>query len=310
MTANAVHRILVPTDLSDFATLAFRYAVAFSKRMPSKLTLLYADDVFFPVEASGMPLGYYLENAPESRELLLERLVEQAKLNANGLDVDARVVSDSPSRAIIRTANEVDADLIIMGTHGRRGIQRAFLGSVTESVLRHTTRPVLTIAPSRIPEGRDASIRTILCPVNFTDIAREALGYATELALSIDAELVLLYVAEGPDSISLSRAGAQLAAWVGPSLGRRLRYKEVMTHGDAAARVLTIAEQNDVDLIVVGSQHKRFGDTTAIGTTTEQITRFATRPVLTVSVHPHATRHASAVNVPREVEVPAVRVTP
>lgn len=294
MTGNATHRILVPTDLSDFAALAFRYAVAFSRRVPSKLTLLYAGDVFFPLEASGMPLGYYLESMPEPRERLLEKLVEQARRHANGLDVDARVVSDSPSRAIIRAANDIDADLIIMGTHGRHGLQRAFLGSVTESVLRHTTRPVLTVAPSRIPEGRDASIRTILCPVNFTEVAREGLGYATELALSLDAQLILLYVAEGAEAVPLSRAGRQLAAWVAPSLGRRLRYKEVMSHGDAAARVLAIAGENDVDLIVVGSQHKRFGDTTAIGTTTGQITRVATRPVLTVSVPPR-----SAVRGPR-----------
>ncbi len=301
MTLTAVHRILVPTDLSDFATLALRYSVAFNRRIPSKLTLLFADDVFFPVEASGMPLGYYLENAPESRHRLLEKLAEQARRHANGLDVEARVVSDSPSRAIVRTADEIDADLIIMGTHGRHGIPRAFLGSVTESVLRHTTRPVLTVAPSRIPEGREAAIRTILCPVNFTDIAREALGYATEMALSFDAELVLLYVAEGPDSISLSRAGARLAAWVAPSLGGRLRYKEVMTHGDAAARVLAIAEQSDADVIVVGSEHKRFGDTTAIGTTTEQLTRVATRPVLTVSVRPGLVRAAHPAAEVREI---------
>src|SRR5690349_12254472 len=149
-------RILVPTDLSDFAALALRYASIFSVRMDARLTLLYADDVFFPIEASGMPLGYYLENAPASREELLGKLVEHARKYASGLDVDARVVSDAPARAILRTAEEVDADLVIMGTHGRRGIRRAFLGSVTESVLRHTTRPVLTVAPSRFPEGKTA----------------------------------------------------------------------------------------------------------------------------------------------------------
>ena len=278
-------RILVPTDLSDFAALALRYAAIFSSRMDAKITLLYADDIFFPIEATGMPLGYYLENAPESREELLQRLIEHARKYAAGLDVDGRVVSDSPARAILRTAEEIDADLVIMGTHGRRGLRRAFLGSVTESVLRHTSRPVLTVAPSRFPAGKEKRVHTILCPVNFTDISREALGYATELALAFDAELRLLYVAEGGDSAPPKDIGLKLAQWVAPSLGDRLRYQEVTTHGDAASRVLQVAEQNDVDLIVVGALHRRFSDTTAIGTTTEHLTRFSNRPVLTVSVH-------------------------
>ncbi|MGZ7081191.1 MAG: universal stress protein, partial [Thermoanaerobaculia bacterium] len=146
----AFERILIPTDLSDFATLAFKYGVLFNKQVGSKLTLLFVEDVAISFEALEMPLGYYLEEAPQAREVLMEKLRDQARALAPGVSIETAVATDTPSRAIVTLGDQMRADLIIMGTHGRRGLERAFLGSVTERVLRHTDRPILTVTPNRI----------------------------------------------------------------------------------------------------------------------------------------------------------------
>jgi nucleotide-binding universal stress UspA family protein len=282
MNTNPFERILVPTDMSEFAHLALQYALLFQKRLASQLTLLYASEFTVPLNAE-YPLGYYLENVPEVRRNAGELLRKYARKNATEeAHVATMVVDDSPARAIVRTADAINADLILMGTHGRHGIQRAVLGSVTERVLRDTNRPVMTVTPSLFPVSDRVAIRSILCPVNFTDVARASLEVACALAAAFDAELVVMHVSEF-GAPSVESIEATFRGWVDPLVRRKTRYQQVMlADGEAATRVLEVADQLPTDLIVIGAQHKRFSDATVIGTTTERITRFARHPVLTV----------------------------
>jgi nucleotide-binding universal stress UspA family protein len=170
-----------------------------------------------------------------------------------------------------------------MGTHGRRGWRHALLGSVAEQVLHDAVTPVLTITPSLPDPARFRKIRKIVCPVNFTRVAREALTHAAELAEAFDAELLIVYVAEGMHPSRMAEVEQAFAQWVEPQVQLRCSYERLMTEeSDPAERILAIAEQSDADLLVLGAQHRRFQDTTVIGTTTERITRFARCPVLTV----------------------------
>ena len=276
-------RILVPTDMSDFATLATRYAALLHERLGSRLTLLYADETYFPMDILEVPLGYYLENAPETKEKLQQHLRQYADANLKGVPVETMVATDSPARAIVRTAKEMRADLIVMGTHGRRGWRRALLGSVTETVLHETDRPVITVTPGILEDGATPKIRRVVCPVNFTYVARESLHHAAAMAQAFDAELIVVYVAEGVQPPQLPEVEAAFSLWVDPAVRGRERYTlSVVGEGDPAERVLTTAADAEADLIVLGAQHKFFSDSTVIGTTTERITRFARCPVMTV----------------------------
>lgn len=276
-------RILVPTDMSEFGELAVRYAALFRERLASRITLLYADETYFPIDVLEIPLGYYLENAPETKVKLQERLRDYAQQHLPGDGVTTQVVQDTPARAIVQTAKEMKADLIIMGTHGRRGWRRALLGSVTENVLHETNRPVLTVTPAILEQDEPLKIRTVVCPVNFTYIAREALSHACAMAQAFGAELIVVYVAEGVTPPQLPDVEAAFSLWVDPALKGRVSYRlSIVGEGEPAGRVLETAADVDADLIVVGAQHKFFSDATVIGTTTQRITRFARCPVLTV----------------------------
>lgn len=280
MNANSFERILVPTDMSDFGDLAFRYAMLFRERLQSNVTLLYAEE-FSYLGLTDLPLSYYLENAPEAKMRLLTKLRKYADDHAaKDAHIETMVVDNAPAPAIVATADLVNADLIIMGSHGRHGLKRALLGSVTEEVLRQTDRPVMTVLPARHRPGAPAAIKTILCPVNFTDIARVALKQAAAMALTFDAGLVVMHVSEGNDSPALVQL--RFGAWVDSLVRSRTRYRQISAHGDAAARVLEVADDISADLVVIGAQHRFFSDATIIGTTTERITRFARQPVLTV----------------------------
>jgi nucleotide-binding universal stress UspA family protein len=274
-------RVLVPTDLSDFAALALRYAALMRERAGSALTLLYADETYLPVDLLEAPLGYYLENAPQSREKLQTRFSEYAKAQIGGA-FETMVVQDSPARAILNAARSLRSDLIILGTHGRRGVRRAILGSVTENVLHEADTPVLTVTPS-LMASKETAIKRILCPVNFTYVAREALLQACKFAQLFGAELAVMYVVEGLPGDRADQIESAFQQWVDPQVRDQCRFTRMFVRdGDPAERVLAAAFEQTSDLIVVGAQHKFFSDATVIGTTTQRITRFAHCPVLTV----------------------------
>lgn len=264
MSTHPIQRILIPTDMSEFATLALEYGLLFRDRLGSQITLLYAEE-FDLLLSSEYPLGYYFDNVPAAKSHALELLRNYAKRQIKDTTgLRTLVLDSSPARAIVQTADDIRADLIIMGTHGRHGLRRSLLGSVTERVLRETARPLLTVVPNQFPAERKIAIRRILCPVNFTAIAQHALEYALTLSHAFGAELRETSVPETQDTV------------------------------DPAERILKTADDYDADLIVIGAQHTRFSDATVIGTTTERITRFAKQPVLTVMRRAEALKRKDA----------------
>jgi nucleotide-binding universal stress UspA family protein len=294
MTTLPLQRILVPTDLSDFGSAALRWAGMIQRRAGAQLTLVYANEPWIPFDVIEGPAAYLLQAQPEFRERLEKELkdyVEQHLPDAGGT-IETRIVDKSPPEAILETAKAIDANLIVMGTHGRTGWRRALLGSVAENVVHHTDTPVLCIPPSDAPDARPEipSIGKILCPVNFTPLARLALDQAAMLAETFDAELLIVYVADAlnqasdtqASDIQVSDVAGKFAAWIDPQVRGRCRYSHIVASGNAAEETIRMARDAHADLIVLGTKHTRFADATVIGTTSERVIRFARRPVLTV----------------------------
>ena len=211
------------------------------------------------------------------------------KLFTGRMPVETRLVESAPTAGILATAESVQADLIVMGTHGRGGVNRLLMGSVAEKVVRETTVPVLTVrgigddaAGCRLP------FRKILCPVNFTDLAREALHYAGELARRFEAELVVVTSLEGDEYATDEVARDQereLCAWVPEGLQARCPVEPLVRRGDASEQILRTAREVGSDLIVIGAQHWPLLEATIFGTTSIRVMRHAACPVLTVIRH-------------------------
>jgi nucleotide-binding universal stress UspA family protein len=136
--------ILVATDFSDTAEQALDYAIALAGKLGAKIYLL---------NAIGLPtFGVVPELGVAATSTMIDGLVAD---NQKALDkliaakaptkLHTLMRTGDPRDLIVDTAAEIGADLIVMGTHGRRGVSRALLGSVAEGVLRHATCPVLTI---------------------------------------------------------------------------------------------------------------------------------------------------------------------
>lgn len=291
MTTELIQRILVPTDLSAASKSAAAWAAMFHRYFDSRIMLLYADEPYVPFDVLEGPAAYVLQNQPEFRLRLSAELKKfAADCFPDGESfVETVLVEGAPAQAILETANNIDADVILMGTHGRRGWRRVLLGSVTEQVVHATARPLLSVPVSANPSG--PKVEKILCPVNFTEIGRRALEEAVALAAAFAADLLVVHVADFIDEPGFTHLEEDFAAWVEPGVRQRCRYSQIVARGDAAAQVLEIANRAGADLIVIGAQHKRFSDTTVIGTTTERVVRFARQPVWTVVSRAAAITH-------------------
>jgi nucleotide-binding universal stress UspA family protein len=170
-----------------------------------------------------------------------------------------------------------NADLIVMGTHGRSGLNRWMLGSVAERVLRESPAPVLTVRSApREP------IRHVLCPVHDTELSRRALSFAAGISACFDASLTVLPVSEA----SGTRFVSDLCSWVPAEERSRCVIKELVRHGDPAEEIVKLAAEEPYDLVVLRAALQRFFDGMVMGTTTLRTVRHSPCPALTVGSGP------------------------
>jgi nucleotide-binding universal stress UspA family protein len=140
------HRILFATDLTEASEPALAEAIEMAKGDGTELLIAHAYQLPSAAPAASIAGGVYEDWARNLRELVeakLEPLIEKAR--AEGVEAQPLVLTGTPHEVIAQAAAEQGADLVIMGTHGRKGFSRFFLGSVASRVSSSAPCPVLTI---------------------------------------------------------------------------------------------------------------------------------------------------------------------
>lgn len=150
-----IRNILHPTDFSDRSELALKLASALARDYQANLTILHVAQepvVLFTEGIIPPPVDDHLQ---EVREQLAN--IEPTDPNVN---VTRQLVEGNPAAEILRVADMTHADLIVMGTHGRRGLKRFLMGSVAEYVMERATCPVLTVkTPADAPQPVESAER-------------------------------------------------------------------------------------------------------------------------------------------------------
>lgn len=136
-------RILVPVDGSEASMDAVSHAAALAAVHGADVHVLNAVEPQMAVESGGVDIASALEEVGEQAIADAESVLGEAGIEA----VETALQTGTPHRQIVDYAEQHDADLIVMGTHGRTGLGRLLLGSVTERVVRTSPVPVMTIRP-------------------------------------------------------------------------------------------------------------------------------------------------------------------
>src|SRR5215213_11367726 len=156
------HRILCPIDFSEASRRALVHAFAVARRHDSSITALHVQSAF--ALAAQPEAGLYVDVLPSVHDALADfvaKTINDERDRTTLVSTTGEVVE-----GIIEQAERESSDLIIMGTHGRSGIARVLLGSITERVLREARCPVMTIAAAATApaSGEGEQFGAILCP--------------------------------------------------------------------------------------------------------------------------------------------------
>jgi nucleotide-binding universal stress UspA family protein len=208
--------IMVPTDGSGFDREAIRVALKIADRTAARVRLVrvLATGTFFGVAAEGTPLPLDVSRSERDSALSeLYSLAAECRATSKAdicVDLHAGPVSD----VLQGYARRNDVDLIVMSTHGRSGISRLSLGSVTDSLIRHTTIPVLVVKPPTSylnPQVVDG-FKRIIVPLDGSVLAEQILPRVLTLAKLEDAEITLLNVLI-PQSYSQKEIADPVLPW-------------------------------------------------------------------------------------------------
>lgn len=295
--------ILFPTDFTQHARSALKYAAAFARESKGRIVLFSVQTGKVP--ANLMTLPDHVFEDQESKWLIdLRREVKSILSDpmVSGIDVEPVIVEGEPAPEIAKAVRDYDIDLVTVVTHGRRGIARAMFGSTAEEIIAEAPCPVLTIRPPQrdFVEHRDGAtdvrLNRILLATNFRPSSNAATNIARELMEASGAEGHVIYVIGDyfqQISVMFPEGGSTALSRMREEVKERMeafareRGQNIKAHvaeGRPYAEIVELAAAIDADLIVIGTtvHASLFGGAPALGSEIERVVRNAPCPVLCV----------------------------
>ncbi|MFC2171985.1 universal stress protein [Acidobacteriota bacterium] len=296
-----VKRILYPTDFSSCARQALPHAVLLAQEHQAELHMLHA--VVLHENDPHKP-EHHFDDPASLRKLLRKKIAEQMVEDIKTSKEEVPKVFQEQRRGIasahviLEYAKEKDIDIIVMGSHGRRGVKRLLLGSVAEEVVREASCPVMTIR--EVKDSKPAeSLTNVLVPVDFSKHSIQALGYAVEIGSAYKSKLHLLHVVEEEiyptycRPIRLAYLQEMLPEIEGKArhalkklgkgvIGPEIAWESHVTLGHPARDIIGMAQKYNIDLIVIATHGLSAIERFLLGSVTQKVVRRAPCPVLTI----------------------------
>ena len=279
-------KILWATDFSDESQEAFLYAAAFAKAFKADLVALHVAREFSPAmyDMASVIRGELDKRISAIKNNAKERLERMQE--AQKLSFDILIKEGNPSKRIIETVEEDGVDLIVMGRKGQSALEKMFIGSVANQVIRNSTVPVLL---TKKKSGKPR-FKKILVPTDFSEQEEVERDYAWKIAKEFDSNLLLLYILELHDYEFPPRVLDEMFETVLQKLKKR-RTKEredikvsedVYRAVNAAVGIVDYAETHKYDMIVISTCVQSKLERFFLGSTTEKVISYSHIPVFAI----------------------------
>ncbi len=282
-----IKKILCPVDFFPASERAADYAIALARNYDAALLLLHVVTPVLPSAYEFTLDGQMLKVMSNTAKKELQKFAGRAE--ALRVKVECIVRTGDIDLEIQKVVTEQKVDLIVMGTHGRRGFEKWFLGSVTERLIRRVSVPLLTMS-ERKSTAVPPAIRRILVTTDFSEGTSDAIEYAFSIAQECQAKVTLLHV--------LNDISADISGRYRDPLIRSIRHElealvpegardwcEVETRVDNGLpfnRIPKILKKEKIDLLVMNIHGKSMLERAMIGSTAERVVRTAGHPVLLI----------------------------
>jgi nucleotide-binding universal stress UspA family protein len=289
-----VKSILCPIDFSDFSAAAYAYALSLAEYYKARIVALHVVELwkypFADYAAHEADYAKFSRAMNEGGEVQLRRFVKEHP--ADGLQTQLVIHQGNPSSCILSVAQEENIEVIVMGTHGRRGFDRLVLGSTTDRVMRKAACPVLVVSNTSHlalvtgPEGDHRLSRILYC-TDFSNNSERALRYAISLAAEYSAELTLLNVVENaPDPVraeaTIAERLQELDKLVSETERKNLNVSSAVRFGKPYAEIVRYATETQAGLIIMTARGGDAVDRAVFGSTTYRVIQFGPCPVLAI----------------------------
>lgn len=298
----SVKSVLLATDLSPTSAKPLQQALAIARHYQAKLYVAHVVSSVPYLMAGSEALQLGCEGASHDMHELMRDLLHDGSLD--GLDYEFIVQCGGVWKELQAAISGQQIDLVVVGTHARRGFEKMLLGSVAEEVFRHADCPVLTVGPHSYREGRiglNGESRSYVFATDFSDASLAALPHAVSLARRTKARLILVHVVPAPSvpqisgwhsraEITAMRENARMACV------RRLEHllprdeeapieREFIVHfGAPSEKILDTALNSGAELIILGLHRPSLASPVSHlpGATAYEVVCGAGCPVLTV----------------------------
>lgn len=284
-------KLLCPVDFFKSSKQAFDYAVKFAKNYEAVVHTLH---VVAPVIPAAYGAPFSLQDLTADLEKESKRLLQklQAEAAKSGVKVTTEVRFGDIDLEIRRVIDAQKADLVVMGTHGRRGFERLVMGSVTERMLRHCPVPLITIGPGRKGVAAPPVIRRILVTTDFSEGTQDAMACALSIAQECQSRVTLLHVVHDLAADIRGKYSGPLLQGIEAEL-KKLVPDEVLDWCDVETRIEAgvpyefipkFLHSEKFDLLVMNIHGKNMLERVLLGSTAERTVRAAAEicPVLLI----------------------------
>jgi nucleotide-binding universal stress UspA family protein len=279
-------KILWATDFSDESQDAFVYAGAFAKTFGAELVACHVVPGFSPehYQSAIVVIDELKKREEHMKKIATERLESFQK--TMGVQFECLIREGNAAKEIIAAAEEQKADLIVIGKKGLSAIERLFIGSVANHVLRHSPVPVLM---TKKKPGKP-EFKKILVPTDFSDREEEERDYAWKLAKAFDADITFLHVLELHDYEFAPRVLEEMLDSVLKQMKQRKRTEqedikvkeEVYRAINASVGIIDYADTHKSDLIVISTCTQSKLEKFFLGSTTEKVISYSHIPVFAI----------------------------
>jgi nucleotide-binding universal stress UspA family protein len=290
--------VLCPIDFSEFSARAYDHALSLAEHYQAKLVAQHVVELWrYPSADFAASAGLYEEFCHALTESRKKQLEEFVKSHTHDEIQTELVVSQGMAPdSILSFAQAQKTDVIVMGTHGRRGYDRLMLGSVTDRVMRRAPCPVLAISKpphESVAAGKERDyvhhLSRILFCADFSENSERALNYAISATAEYDAELTLLHVLEGSPSPAktekaIAAATKRLDRLIPPAGRKTRKFKTAVRIGKPYSQIIQLAREAQIDLVTMGVHGRGALDLAVFGSTTYRVMQLGPCPVLAVHV--------------------------
>jgi len=288
--------ILCPIDFSEFSIRAYQHALSLAAHYGAKLIALHVVELWrYPYADYAATAGDYANFRRALHEGGKAQLRDFVRTHPHDeVQPELIVYEGRAPDSILSFAQEQKMELIVMGTHGRRGFDRLMLGSVTDRVMRTACCPVLAVccplreSVSSGEKGRRVHhLSRILFCTDFSENSKRALSYAVSVAEEYASELTLMHVLEQLPRTSttgelIATATKQLDKLVPAESRKTLKLGTIVQVGKPYQRIIEHAKEEQMELVVMGVRGAGAWDRAVFGSTTYRVLQLGPCPVLAV----------------------------